>query len=321
MGRPWRIEYEGALYHVLSRGNERRNIFAHDQDRSRFLGATGEMARRFQIEIFAYVLMANHYHLLLRTLRANLSQAMQWLGVTYTRRFNLEHSRSGHLFQGRFQSMLVQDDAYLLELSCYIHRNPLRAKAIERLVDYPWSSYRAYAYGKSTPEWLSMELILGQMPGSDPHRAYREKVQEYSEEEASLWEDFHHGLVLGSREFLEKIRLKYLPETPHKEIPQQKRVAAEIDPRAMLEAASQILNCDVQSMRKTSRISRSHQEDRDLLVFWIWNTGRYTNQRIADLFGLTYSSVSHIVRLARLRMKQDRRFREKLESIYSQFKM
>src|SRR5512136_907713 len=131
MARPWRIEYEGALYHVLSRGNERRNIFVQDPDRSRFLSAMAEMARRFQIEIFAYVLMANHYHLLLRTLRANLSPAMQWLGVTYTRRFNLEHARSGHLFQGRFHSMLVQDDAYLMELSCYIHRNPLRAKVVE----------------------------------------------------------------------------------------------------------------------------------------------------------------------------------------------
>ncbi|MBM3303352.1 MAG: transposase, partial [Deltaproteobacteria bacterium] len=196
MGRPWRIEYEGALYHVLSRGNERRNIFFHDRDRSLFLGATGEMARRFQVEVLAYVLMDNHYHLLLRTLRANLSQAMQWLGLTYTRRFNLDHSRSGHLFQGRFKSMLVQEDSYLMELSCYIHRNPLRAKVVERLGDYPWSSYRAYAYGKSAPEWLSMELILGQLPGRDRHRAYRQKVQEYAGEEGRLWEDFRHGLVL-----------------------------------------------------------------------------------------------------------------------------
>ncbi|MBW1995287.1 MAG: transposase, partial [Deltaproteobacteria bacterium] len=109
MARAWRIEFEGALYHVLSRGNERRDIFFCDHDRRMFLSTLGEMADRFAIEPCAYVLMNNHYHLLLHTLRANLSKAMQWFGVTYTNRFNARHSRSGHLFQGRFKSMVVQN--------------------------------------------------------------------------------------------------------------------------------------------------------------------------------------------------------------------
>ena len=113
MARPWRIEYEGAFYHVMSRGNERRPIFPDDEDRSSFLSALGEMAARFEVEIFAYVLMDNHYHLLLRTPRSNLSRSMQWLGTTYTRRYNVKHHRSGHLFQGRFKNMLVQDESHL----------------------------------------------------------------------------------------------------------------------------------------------------------------------------------------------------------------
>ena len=126
MARAWRIEYEGALYHVLSRGNERRDIFLDDDDRTVFLTGLAEAEERFAVDVFAYVLMDNHYHLLLRTRRANLSKAMQWLGVSYTTRFNFKQSRSGHLFQGRFKSMLVENDAYLLQLSYYIHRNPLR---------------------------------------------------------------------------------------------------------------------------------------------------------------------------------------------------
>ena len=160
MARPWRIEYAGARYHVLSRGNGRQDIFYDDSDRLLFLKTVGEMSERFEVHVCAYVLMGNHYHLLLKTPRGNLSRCMQWLGVTYTRRFNLRHLRSGHLFQGRFKSILVQDDAYLLRLTYYIHRNPLRAGIVERLADYRWSSYRCYAYGRKTPDWLSNDLIL-----------------------------------------------------------------------------------------------------------------------------------------------------------------
>ena len=123
MARQWRIEYKGALYHVLSRGNEKRNIVSDNHDRSLFVDILGKMCDRHAVQVYAYVLMDNHYHLLLRTTRANLSKAMQWLGVTYTRRFNLRHARNGHLFQGRFTSFLIENDSYLLRLSLYTQTN------------------------------------------------------------------------------------------------------------------------------------------------------------------------------------------------------
>ncbi len=107
MTRPWRIEYDGAYYHVLSRGNEGRDIFYDDKDRRYFFDALGEMSERFEVEIYAFALMSSHYHLLLQTKGSNLSRAMQWFGVTYTRRFNNRHFRSGHLFQGRFMCRLM----------------------------------------------------------------------------------------------------------------------------------------------------------------------------------------------------------------------
>ena len=126
MARQWRIEYPGAIYHVLSRGNNRQSIFSTDEDRHFFLELLEELSGRFEINIYAYVLMGNHYHLLLQTTQANLSKSMQWFGTSYTRYFNLKNRIGGHLFQGRFKSILVENEAYLLRLSYYIHCNPLQ---------------------------------------------------------------------------------------------------------------------------------------------------------------------------------------------------
>jgi len=321
MGRAWRIEYEGALYHILSRGNEQKDIFYDDQDRLLFLKTIGEMSERFEIDVFTYVLMGNHYHLLLKTNRANLSKSMQWLGLTYTRRFNLRHFRSGHLFQGRFKSIIVQNDAYLMRLSWYVHRNPLRAGIVERLADYHWSSYKAYAYGHKAPEWLITKPIFSQFKGKDKHKVYKEKVQRYAKEEKKLWEDLRHGMIIGSKKFVDNIRSAYLPEKLHKEIPQQRDLAKGIDPVAKLKEAARMLDCDLDHFRRVPRITKADRDDRDLLVLSVWKTGVLTNDKIGRLFGMTYSSVSHIVRSIRLRMEQDNSLKERFDHIYSLFKM
>jgi REP element-mobilizing transposase RayT len=321
MARAWRIEYPGALYHVLSRGNERRDIFFDDRDRHLFLTTLGEMSQRFGVEIFAYALMPNHYHLLMRTHRPNLSRSMHWFGVTYTNRLNARHNRTGHLFQGRFKSILVENDAYLIQLSCYIHRNPLRAGMVERLADYPWSSYLAYAYGLKPPEWLSTELILSSFGGRSKHLAYRQKVRAYAREEKSLWEDFRHGLFLGSKGFIEQMRKKYLPENPHSELPQQRSLARLINPQELLERAAQEIGCDVEIVRRSRRISPTFRDDRDVLVYFMWTTGILTNAQIGQIFGLTYSSISHIVKGVKDRLAYERELGEKIERIHSQFKI
>lgn len=322
MSRAWRIEYPGALYHVLSRGNDRRDIFVDDDDRRLLLDTLREMAERFELDIAAYVLMGNHYHLLLRTRRANLSKSMQWFGVTYTNRFNSLNSHNGHLFQGRFKSMIVQNDGYLLRLSYYIHRNPVRAGVVERLADYSWSSYANYAYGKKGPDWLNTELLLSQFVNvNDPHRAYRQAAQTYSKEEHLLWEDLRHGFILGGKQFVETIKTAYLPAAPHKEIPHQKKVACDVDPEVLLAKAATVLGADLKRFKNSGKVSAQDVLDRDLLIFLVWQLGQQTNQQIGDLFGLTYSAVSRRVSIFKNLMRLDNQLRRKLEQVKSRIKI
>ena len=165
MARPLRIEFSGAVYHVTSRGNECRAIFRSDRDRKTFLRLLGETARRFRWSVTAYVLMTNHFHLVVQTPEPNLSRGMQWLNGRYAGWFNDVHHRAGHLFQGRFHSFLIEKETYLAEVLRYVVLNPVRARMVDRPEQYRWSSYRATAGLESAPDWLDRTAAL-QMFGS-----------------------------------------------------------------------------------------------------------------------------------------------------------
>jgi putative transposase len=278
------------------------------------------MSERFDIDIFAYVLMGNHYHLLLRTPKANLSRSMQWFGTTYTRRFNLDHFQSGHLFQGRFKSILVQNDAYLMQLSYYIHNNPLRAGIVKRLIDYRWSSYSAYAYNRRHPKWLNQKLILSQIHGENKHQRYREKSQNYSNEHRRILEDLHHGFIYGSRKFVKRIKDRYMVGEPDPAIPQQKSIIKDSDPAELLSKASKLLKCDLETIKNSPRVRESEKLNRDILIYLLWQEGKYTNLQIGALLGLTHSAVSRRVAINRRKIAQEQNFKKRLKAIKSQIK-
>src|SRR3984893_6867507 len=151
MARALRLQFEDALYHLCARGNRRERIFADDKDCARFLALLGQSLGRFTVELHAFVLLPNHFHLVARTRKANLSRWMHWLMVAYSVYFNRRHRRSGHLLQGRYKSLVVEEGEYLLELSRYLHLNPVRGAVLgrgtpmerrERLRQFVWSSYR-----------------------------------------------------------------------------------------------------------------------------------------------------------------------------------
>ncbi|MBA3037595.1 MAG: hypothetical protein FP814_14020 [Desulfobacterium sp.] len=320
MARQLRIEYPGALYHVLSRSNGRRDIFLSDDDRHMFLALIEELSDRFDIEIFAYVLMSNHYHLLLKTVNANLSRAMQWLGTSYTQRFNINNLESGHLFQGRYKCILVENDAYLLRLSCYIHRNPLRAGIIDRLAEYKWSSYRYYAYKKKAPDWLKFKTILNQVSQADPHKAYRIKVQHYSDEKVSFLEDLKHGLIFGSLDFITDIKARFLEDRKNIELPQNNSIFRDFDIDSLLNSTANILGLNLKSAYSSKRISADDKDKRDLLVYLLWKTGRFSNREIGNRFGLTYSAVSQRIKIMTNRLSMEKGLRDQYLILKSQIK-
>lgn len=162
MARPRRLEFAGALYHVTSRGDRREPIYEDDVDRSAFLDILGTVVADFNWIAHAYCLMGNHYHLLVETPDANLDKGMRQLNGSYTQWSNRRHRRVGHLFQGRYKAILVDKDAYLLELCRYVVLNPVRAKAAKSSGLWRWSSYRVMMGVESAPKWLSAEAVLAQ---------------------------------------------------------------------------------------------------------------------------------------------------------------
>jgi len=223
MARPLRMEFAGALWHVTSRGNERRTIVRDDKDRARFLAIVGKVVEETSWRLHAYVLMDNHYHLLLETPEPNLSAGMRQLNGLYAQGFNRRHSRVGHLFQGRFKGILVEREAHLLELSRYIVLNPVRGSISPAAVAYRWSSYRATAGLELAPKWLESQWLLRSFGGTRAaaHRRYREFVAE-GEGRPSPWKGLVRQVFLGTEEFAGSV---VQDVAPVREVPRAQRLA------------------------------------------------------------------------------------------------
>jgi len=204
MSRPLRIEYEGAWYHVMNRGIARQAIYLSDEHRYIFLDLLGEISKKFYIEIHAYCLMDNHYHLLMRTPIANLSKVMRHLDGIYTRRFNVSCNRDGSIFRGRYHAILIEGEQYLLQVSRYIHLNPVVANICDTPGEHLWSSYRHFLRGVSPYKWLRTDNIMSYFMNV---KAYSEFVAEGLDTEL---EKFYNQkkVILGTDEFISNILTK-----------------------------------------------------------------------------------------------------------------
>ena len=242
MARPLRLEFPGAIYHVTSRGNARQRVFFTDADRELLLSILSGVVSRYGWICHAYCLMANHYHLLVETPKANLSIGMRQLNGMYTQAFNRRHERVGHLFHGRFKAILVERKSHLLELCRYIVLNPVRIKGSAKAQTWKWSSYRATAGLASVPEFLSTDWILQQFARnrSQAQRLYREFIREGLA--SRPWEELKGQIYLGSEAFIEKhaARKKHLKEIPRAQWraakPSLQRIFARKGKKAIAEA-------------------------------------------------------------------------------------
>ncbi len=275
MARPLRIEFAGALYHVTSRGDRQEDIYLDDIDRAAFLDILGKVCGRFNWIVHAYCLMSNHYHLLIETPDANLAQGMRQLNGVFTQRFNRRHERVGHVFQGRYKAILVQKEAYLLELARYIVLNPVRAQMVRTAKDWPWSSYRATAGFKKNEKWLMVNWLLASFSSrkSNALKRYRDFVSEGRNQPAP-WEGLKNQVYLGDDKFVDDMQCKISADTNLSEIPsaQKRQVTKPLD------------------------FYKKKYADRDEAIAQAYASGGYSMKAIGDYFGLHYSRVSRVIK-------------------------
>ena len=279
MSRPVRIEFPDALYHVTSRGDRREAIFDDDQDRRSFLSTLEQVVNRFNWVCHAWCLMDNHYHLLIQTPDGNLSRGMRQLNGVYTQASNRRHGRVGHLFQGRFKAILVDGDAYLLEVTRYVVLNPVRAGMVNNPADWPWSSYRASAGLEPAVPWLAVDGLLAQFSGQHS-RAQTRYAQFVAEgiKAVSPWLNLKGQVFLGDEQFVQRMQAGMRVDARDDvQIP----VAQRRPPPASL-----------------PDIERS-AGNRNAAIVAAYATGAYSYQQIADHFGIHFTTVGTVVRRGR----------------------
>ncbi len=278
MSRPLRIEYPGAVYHVTSRGNEKKPVFKDDTDRENFLNTLQHINKRYNWICHGYCLMTNHYHLLIETPDGNLSIGMRQLNGVYTQLFNKWHGRIGHLFQGRYKAILIQKDSHLLEVCRYVVLNPVRARMFEKPEEWNWSSYLA-TVGKAKPyPCLTTDWVLGQFSRkrSKAEKEYRQFVQ-WGIGQNTIWTEVRGQALLGEEGFVDKLVDHLKEHTDIPEIPRSQRYAT----RPSLEKLF------------SSNVRMNLGKRRGAIVKAVEQYG-YRQREIAEHLGLHYSSVSRI---------------------------
>jgi putative transposase len=276
MSRPIRIEFPDALYHVTTRGDRREDIVEDDQDRQAFLWVLERVVTQFRWRCYAWCLMDNHYHLLIQTPDRNLSKGMRQLNGVITQTGNRRHGRVGHLFQGRFKAVLVDRDAYLLELSRYIVLNPVRAGMVKAPADWPWSSYRASAGLEPVAPWLAVDGVLSPFAGqrSLAQQRYAQFVSEGIKAD-SPWQALKGQVFLGDDPFVQRMQTKI-------EGRQQNDVQIPVSQRRPPPLSLPIIE--------------RNAPDRNTAIVAAYTTGGYSYQEIATYFGLHFTTVGRIVR-------------------------
>ena len=285
MARPLRLEFPGALYHLTARGNGRAAIFLNDSDRRAFLSILGDVVERYNWICHAYCLMNNHYHLLIETPDANLSEGMRQLNGVYTQSFNRRRGSVGHVFQGRFKSIIVDKDSYLLELCRYIVLNPVRAGMVGHPKEYPWSSFKSTAGFCRKPEFLFTDWVLAQFGRN--RTAARKNYQRFilaGTNEEPPWKKLAGQCLLGGASFLEKLLPNLKDKTTLAEVPRVQRFAV----RPSLESLFPEGQAKQERDRAISRAGLQHG---------------YSQQEVAAHIGLHYSTVSRIVQREREKSK------------------
>ena len=291
MARPLRLEFSGACYHVTARGNRREAIFRDDSDRLRFIDLLAKEVGQQGWILYAFCLMDNHYHLLLETPEPNLVGGMRRLNGAYTQAFNRRHRLVGHLLQGRYKAILVDQESYLLELCRYVVLNPVRAKAVKSVNDWPWSSYLPTAGKMSCPEWLAADRVhaLFGVDAAAAGRTYRSFVAQ-GLGLSSPWESVSGQIFLGNERFLKRMQGLAAGKSS-RNVPRIQHQVIRPNAGEVIESVAHRYELKVKEV-----LDRSHPEAFKLAVYLLRRQANLTLSQTAEMAGISPPRVSQIQR-------------------------
>jgi REP element-mobilizing transposase RayT len=311
MARPLRLAFPGAVYHVTARGNERKAIVRDDTDRARFADTLAAMVNRYRVHCHAWVLMDNHYHLLVETPTPNLSLALRHLNGVYTQAFNRRHRRVGHLFQGRFKALVVEKERYLLDLCRYVVLNPVRAGVVREPGAYLWSSYRATAGLAAAPPWLMTDWLLEQFGRT--RRTAQTKYQQFVAEgirgAARPWDQVIGQVYLGEEAFVRRVQRHAAPRATDADIPRAQRHPCWLSPEMVLQHVADAYGV---TAKELVRPTRRPSEARQVGLYGLCRWAGEPLAAIARRMGLTYSAVSRRVSAVERRLALDPHWRKRV---------
>ena len=315
MSRPLRIQYPNAWYHVMSKGRRGDIVFLEEKDYLDFINLLKEVSDMWKVRIGAYCLMSNHYHLLIQTPDANLSRCMRHINGVYTQRFNRYHNCDGQLFRGRYKSILVGGDSYLLELVRYIHRNPLRGGLVNKLDRYRWSSHRAFLSSSKKWDWLYKEYFLSLFSGNKSKRrvAYLNFVSKVDAEKIErIFSLKKLPSVLGSEGFIDWVKKKYYKVKVHEEIPESRMLAPGVEKIKNMVCNSYRIDVDDLIMIKRGIAN----EPRSVAIYLVRRFTGETLKKIGQEFNISkYSSVSSVVERVKIRISKDKKLKKRVEGL------
>jgi REP element-mobilizing transposase RayT len=320
MARPLRIQYPGAVYHITHRGNERKAIFRNKADPRQFLSLLVQSLETYDVRLHSYVLMSNHFHLLVETPLGNLSEFMRHFNITYTSYFNRQHKRSGNLYQGRFKSFLIDRENYLSKVSRYIHLNPVKIKTMKSktfqdqfryLFNYKWSSLSGFANLNKRDDFVEYGYVLQEFGGDtrSGRTSYMKQIAKDLQKGMPLEEKIVGQSILGEDDFVSWVKEKYLHDKSNREQPS----VGKIHQRSSVEDILLILEEVTETSAK--KIISEPGLLRQIAMDMLYRYGGFTNPEIGKLMGIDYSTVSIGRKRLHEKVSKNKRIRQLWERV------
>ena len=315
MVRPYRLQDANCFYHITSRGDNRKKIFISNYDYEKFLEYLLVAKGKYRFKLYAYCLMSNHYHLFIEILEPNLSKIMQYINTSYTAYYNKKRNKTGHLFQGRFKSILIDEDSYFLELTRYIHLNPVKAKMIELPQQYKWSSF--YGYIKpETDKYIDYPELNGYL-GMSPAE-YKDFVLRSMHKKDTLLNKVYAGFFLGDKDFVKDKLDKFKSEIEAGDFAHKRKLQPTISIDDIIHTTSKIFKDESNAMMGKKN---SQSNTRKIAIYIAHRITALTNKQIGKYFNISDSAVGKADNKVASLLKKDKRLKKRVHEIFSVFRV